>query len=349
MRVEELEEPGADWDAFTSEARGAQLGHAAAWAGVLRDAYGLRPRYLACHSDAGALLGVLPLCEIRTLAGRRELVSLPFHDGAGVLSRCASATSALLEAALGTARERRCAALELRQVEPLAELPPPISRGSSRRVGLVLALQDDEAAQWSAIGAKVRNQVRKAEKEGLELATWSPAELLDGFYECFAINMRDLGSPVHAKRFYREAARRFGERLRFIVAADGRRAVGGLVAIHTGDRVTVTWASTLRSERRRCPNNLIYWEALRWALALGARHFDFGRSPVGGGTYRFKRGWGAEEHPLAWVRLAPQGAPLPLGAPGESRALARLSSLWTRLPLAWTRRLGPVLRRHLAN
>jgi len=292
---------------------------------------------------------VLPLCEIRTLAGRRELVSLPFHDTAGVLSRCESASSALVEAALTAARERHCSALELRQAEPLSELPPPSSEGPSRRVGLVLELQSDEEAQWGAIGAKVRNQVRKARKEGLELATWSPPELLDGFYECFAINMRDLGSPVHAKRFYREAARRFGERLRFIVAADGPRAVGGLVAIHTGDRVTVTWASTLRSERRRCPNNLIYWEALRWAVALGASHFDFGRSPVGGGTYRFKRGWGAEERPLAWVRLAPQGEPLPLDALGESRTLARLSSLWTWLPLAWTRRLGPVLRRHLSN
>ena len=105
----------------------------------------------------------------------------------------------------------------------------------------------------------------------------------------------------------------------------------------------------MRSERRRCPNNLIYWEALRWAVALGASHFDFGRSPVGGGTYRFKRGWGAEERPLAWVRLAPQGEPLPLDVLGESRTLAALSSLWTWLPVAWTRRLGPVLRRHLSN
>jgi FemAB-related protein (PEP-CTERM system-associated) len=349
MRVDDLEEPGAEWDAFTAETEGAQLGHAAAWAGVLRDAYGLRSHYLACRSEEGALLGVLPLCEIRTLAGRRELVSLPFHDAAGVLSRCGSASAALVEAALVTARERRCSALELRQAEPLSEFPLASPEGPARRVDLVLELQRDEEAQWRAIGAKVRNQVRKAQKEGLELATWSEPELLDGFYECFAVNMRDLGSPVHAKRFYREAARRFGERLRFIVAADGRRAVGGLVAIHTGDRVTVTWASTLRSERRRCPNNLIYWEALRWAVTLGASHFDFGRSPVGGGTYRFKRGWGAGESPLAWVRLTPQGEPLPLGALGESRTLATLSSLWSRLPVAWTRRLGPVVRRHLSN
>lgn len=349
MRVDEDEEPGGDWEAFAEGTQGAQLAHAAAWAGVLRDAYGLRTRYLSCRGDDGGLLGVLPLCELRTLAGRRELVSLPFHDAAGVLSRCASARAALVDAALAAARQLGCSALELRQADPLSELPAPSPEAGARRVGLVLGLQADEAAQWGAIGAKVRNQVRKAEKEGLELASWSPSELLEGFYDCFAVNMRDLGSPAHSKRFYREAARHFGPRLRFIVAADGRRAVGGLVAIHTGHRVTVTWASTLRSERRRCPNNLIYWEALRWAVGLGARQFDFGRSPVGGGTYRFKRGWGAEERPLAWVRLSPQGEPLPLAALGSSRTLLRLSSVWSRLPLGLTRRLGPLLRRHLSN
>jgi predicted N-acyltransferase len=212
---------------------------------------------------------------------------------------------------------------------------------------LVLRLAGDEAAQWQAIGAKVRNQVRKAEKEGLTVASWDPDALLDGFYDCFAQNMRDLGTPVHARRFFLEAARGFGERLRFVVAADGTRAVGGLVAIHYAGRVTVTWASTLRSERPRCPNQLIYWEALRWAVGRGASHFDFGRSPIGGGTYRFKRGWGAAEAPLAWVRLSPTGEPLRPDALRENWLLGRLSTIWQRLPVGLTRGLGPPLRRHL--
>ena len=295
MRVEVVEEPGEEWDAFASGQPGAQLGHAAAWAGILRDGYGLEPRYLASRSPAGELTGVLPLCPIRSLRGRRELVSLPFHDSAGALASSEEARCALLEGALAAAREAGCTSLELRGAGPGAGGG---AGSGARRVGLVLPLQSDEEAQWAAVRAKVRNQVRKAHKEGLELAGWEPGKLLDGFYDCFAVNMRDLGSPVHARRFFQASAERFGDRLRFIVAADGPRPVGGLVAIQTGRRVSVPWASTLRSERRRCPNNLIYWEALRWAVARGAVEFDFGRSPVGGGTYRFKRGWGAEERPL---------------------------------------------------
>jgi FemAB-related protein (PEP-CTERM system-associated) len=347
VRVEAVDDPAAEWDALVEASPGAHLGHAGAWAGVVAAAYGLRPRYLACRGPGGALAGVLPLAEIRTLQGRRELVSIPFHDVAGVLAADGDAASALLERALALARERRCAALELRQAEPLAGLEPSAVADASARVNLVLPLARDEAKQWEAIGAKVRNQVRKAQKEGLTLADWDPDALLDGFYDCFAENMRDLGSPVHGRSFFVEAAKRFGERLRFFVAADGRRAVGGLVAIHYADRVTVTWASTLRAERPRCPNNLIYWEALRWAIGLGASHFDFGRSPIGAGTYRFKRGWGAEEKPLAWTRLSPAGEVLRAAGLRESWLLGRLSTVWQRLPLGLTRGLGPPLRRHL--
>jgi hypothetical protein len=127
------------------------------------------------------------------------------------------------------------------------------------------------------------------------------------------------------------------------------RSVGGLVAIRYARAVTVTWASTLRNERRRCPNNLIYWEAIRWAIAGGAQQFDFGRSPRDSGTYRFKRGWGAVERPLTWLRLSPDGEPLSSSGPDGSPLLQLLSSAWTRLPLPIASALGPRVRRFLAN
>ena len=348
MRLEQIDEPGDEWDAFVATATGSHLGHAAAWSDVLRFSYGLIPRYLACRSDQGSLLGVLPLTEFRTLSGRREIISIPFHDVAGILCSSEAVGARLLEGALGLTSRAGASALELRQGPLLPWLPSgPIA--PANRINLVLAMPGDEGALWKGLGSKVRNQVRKAEKEGLKLATWDPPDLLDGFYRCFAENMRDLGSPAHARSFFQAMARRFGARLRCFVAADGERAVGGLVAIHYADRVTVTWASTLRAERPRCPNNLIYWEALRWAVSLRATHFDFGRSPVGGGTHRFKLSWGAEEQPLAWLRLAPSGRPLELSNAGADPILTRLSSLWRRMPVAWSARLGPLLRRRLAN
>ena len=258
-----IDSPGAEWDEFAEATPGASLAHASAWARILNECYGLAPHYLAARHDDGTLAGVLPLFHFRTLRGGRELVSVPFHDGGGVLSRSLEATEALLRAALETTRAAGASALELRQVRPQEGIPS--GPGDHARINLALALESSEEAQWSAFRAKVRNQARKADKEGLRIVEGPSESLLDGFYAPFRVNMRDLGSPVHGRGLYAAAARHFGERLRFVVTAGDAGSVGGLVAIHFGERVTVTWASTLRSERRRCPNNQIYWEAMRWA------------------------------------------------------------------------------------
>jgi FemAB-related protein (PEP-CTERM system-associated) len=346
MAIERIADPGAEWDAFVEAAPGASLGHAAAWHRVLREAYGLAPEYLAARDGSGGLEGVLPLVRFRDLRGRLELVSLPFLDSAGVLARSREVEAALLEAGLARARELGARRLELRQREPLTQLPAPAAQ---HRVGLRLPLEATAEAQWKALPSKVRNQTRKAEREGLQPLAGRSDELLAAFYAPFLHNMRDLGSPVHARAFFGAAATAFGDRMRFVIASRAGRSVGGLVAIDFAGRVSVPWASTLREERPRCPNNLIYWEALRWAISRRARAFDFGRSPPGSGTHAFKLGWGAVEEPLAWLRLAPAGgAPEPAG--GEAGAWLRgLSRVWMRLPLPLTERLGPWLRRRLSN
>ncbi len=346
VHVERVQEPGPEWDRFVEAMPGAALGHAAAWAAILREAYALTAHYLAVRDAAGALAGVLPLVCFRSWRGRRELVSLPFLDTGGILANSRDAESALLEGALSLARELRAQAIELRQ-------PKPLSAGSTpsflNRLDLVLPLATDEQAQWKALGPKVRNQTRKAEREGLRIAEGRPDELAKEFYEPFRVNMRDLGSPAHAKRFFRAAAQGFGERLRFIVTRLGERPVGGLVAIRYAGGVTVPWAATLRTERHRCPNNLIYWEALRWAVGEGAGEFDFGRSRPGSGTHRFKLGWGALERPLAWTRVDPQGRTLDAGGVDDIAILKKLSVIWSHLPAPVTDLLGPRVRRFLSN
>lgn len=347
MHIAVAADPGREWDEFVEASPGALLGHAAAWAQVMREAYGLAPCYLEARSQQGSIVGVLPLVRFRGLRGRIELISMPFLDSGGALASDTAVASALRHRALELARESGAEALELREVAGTGDL-----EADQPRVDLVLALEDSEDSQWGALGAKVRNQTRKAEREGLRLDPHSADGAqgsLDGFYAPFQHNMRDLGSPVHSERFFAAAAAAFGKRLRFVVTRRADRPVGGLVAIHFARAVSVPWASTLRAERPRCPNNQIYWEALRWAIELGAAEFDFGRSPRGAGTYRFKTGWGAQERPLAWSRWSPNGEHLDCRPPGDNAWLRRLSRLWSRLPVGLTRLLGPPLRRRISS
>jgi len=347
MQLERVAAPGTEWDEFVRSQPGAALGHAAAWARILRESYGFEPHFLAVRDAAGGLAGTLPLVEFPRLRGRCELVSMPFLDTGGVLARDEAAEHALLDGALALARDLGAPALELRQLSPLRSGP---AAPEQQRVDLLLRLEDSVEAQWQALRAKVRNQTRKAERSGLEAgAQEAPAALVRRFYEPFAINMRDLGSPVHARRFFEVAAEVWGERLSVKLAWLGDRPVGGLIAIDYCETVTVPWASSLREERARCPNNLIYWEALKWAIGRGARDFDFGRSPRSSGTHRFKVGWGAVERSLAWTRLGADGQSLAQASSEAGPLLRWLSNAWSRLPASMTTALGPRLRRYLSN
>jgi hypothetical protein len=167
MQVERVVEPDAEWDEFAESTPGVCVGHAAAWASVFREAYHLEPCYLAARGASGELAGILPLVHFRTLLGGSELISLPYLDAAGILAREPGAVEALRRAAVDLMRSRRSRALELRQP---TTLDGESEDTSTDRVNLVLPLEPDPDAQWRMLRAKVRNQTRKAEREGLGLA-----------------------------------------------------------------------------------------------------------------------------------------------------------------------------------
>ena len=120
--------------------------------------------------------------------------------------------------------------------------------------------------------------------------------------------MRDLGSPVHAREFFRATLEAFGDRARVALVRKGQTPIGGLVALAFKDVLAVPWASCAKEHFALCPNMLLYWETIRAGCMDGFRRFDFGRSTRGSGTYRFKRQWGAQESRCSGTRFRSDAA-----------------------------------------
>jgi FemAB-related protein (PEP-CTERM system-associated) len=319
---------------------GLHLAHAPQWTSVLAAAYGHTARTLVAADPEGPA-GVLPVVLLRRPLASGRLVSMPFLDGGGPCARSPEAARALVDRLLEEARAAGVAGVELRTGQPLPLGAPP----RTHKVNMVLPLPATADALWRSFAPKVRNQVRKAERSGLR-AVAGGQELLDDFYGVFAENMRDLGSPVHGRDFFAHALAAFGPAARVLLVRRDQITVGGLVSLAFQQTVYVPWASCLRRHAAACPNMLLYWAILERSVAEGARRLDFGRSTRGGGTHQFKRQWGAQEVPLYWYSLAPDGGPAP--APSEEGALARrVGRLWQRLPVAVSRVLGPRIRKHL--
>ncbi len=319
-----------------------RLAHAAEWFRVIPKAYGHEPLYLKAEDEEGRC-GVLPAFIVRRPVLGAIVSSMPFLDGGGPGSSSIDLADALLARLLEEARGVGADIVELRCAGRLAVPSEP----ADHKVNLTLALPAEPDRLWKQLDGSVRNHIRKAGRSGLTVEMGG-AEKLAEFYPIFATRMRELGSPVHARRFFGAVFDAFGAHARAAVVRNGGAPVGGLIAVAFKDVLTVPWSSCLRQYLPLCSNVLLYWETIRTACLEGFRKFDFGRSTRGSSTHRFKREWGAQEEPLFWYTLPSSGRPRRF-RPSAGRGAALLAGSWRRLPLAVTRSLGPHIRKYLTQ
>lgn len=323
------------WDAYVDSKPSASNYHRYGWRDVIEKSFGHRCHYLAAKDNGGGVVGILPLVYMQSRLFGRFLVSQPFFNYGGLLCDNREIGDALLAEA-GMLREKLGAEhVELRHVGPWPVALP----SKQHKVGMVLELAENIEVQWQGFNAKLRNQIRKAEKSGLTAAVGGK-ELLADFYTVFVRNMRDLGTPVYSESFFSEVLANFAEDCRIVaVYLEGKPLAAGLI-VRYRDTLEIPWASSIREYNTLCPNNLLYWTALRHALQIGCKRFDFGRSTPGEGTYRFKEQWGAKPLQLNWQYLLPDGVALP-ELNNKNPKFEMAIKIWRKLPISLTRFLGP--------
>ena len=324
------------------------------------------PRDGDAAAEGNPVVGILPMAHVQHWLFGNRLVSLPYWDAAGVLASTPAVERMLVEHGLRVADALSVPAVEFRQYRPLqciddtafAGEPLPsghreihAARGwrvclarDSNKVRMVLDLPDSADALMRSFKAKLRSQIRKPLKDGLVVRI-DGADLIDDFYKVFAENMRDLGSPVHSKRIIRETLLSFPDNARiFVVYGHGVPMACSLTLAFNGI-LSNPWASSLRQYSKDAPNMLLYWSMLEHACSQQCRKFDFGRSTIDEGTYRFKCQWGALPQPLYWYRFSRDvHADRPIRTP----RISRLIEYWKMLPVPVTRVLGPKIRRYIS-
>jgi hypothetical protein len=92
---------------------------------------------------------------------------------------------------------------------------------------------------------------------------------------------------------------------------------------------------------------LLYWNFLEFAADHGAKIFDFGRSTLNEGTYRFKKQWGAQPLPLQWHTIYLRGD-IPKTPSSQSNARQLVEKIWGKFPLVMANFLGAAVRKYIS-
>ncbi len=298
------------------------------------------PAYMIEASRDGRVVGCLPVALVESWLFGRYLVSLPYINSAGILAEEPELGTALIDEAVRLADELDVRHLEIRHE---VEWPhPALSEQLTSKVHMRLALPDTADELWKSFKPKVRNQVRKGEKQGFCIA-WGGEELLGDFYAVFSRNMRDLGTPVFDRRLFRSILAHFPGEAELCVVRLGRQPLAAALLVHGRRCTEVPSASSLRRFNSTNVNMLMYWELLKRSIERRQQVFDFGRSSVDGNTYRFKKQWGAKPQPAVWQYYLRQGNVRDMRI--ESGKYDRLIGIWRQLPLWVTRLIGPKIVR----
>ena len=330
----------AEWDGYVTRHSEGSIDHLWRWREVFGRVFGHESAYIAAQRD-GAIVGILPLVQFRSRLFGRFLVSVPFLNYGGVLASDAAAGEALIAKAHEIGRRFGATHVELRHTSrQFTRLPC-----REHKLKLTRPLPATSETLWSTVDRKARNQVRKAQKDGLTVHT-GHADLLTEFYDVFSRNMRDLGTPVYPKRLFDETARCFPSELRVHVVRCAQLPVAAAISLTFKDASIVPWASALRQYRQHCPNMLLYWTMFEDAIQRGIKTFDFGRSSRGAGTHNFKLQWGAQETPLCWEYVLLTRTTAPDYGPANPKFASAIAA-WQRLPLWVANAVGPAIVRNI--
>jgi FemAB-related protein (PEP-CTERM system-associated) len=362
------------------------LYHLSGWKSVIEKTYGHKTYYLLAGSsskpnaqsskanflkgnqlNAESITGILPLVHFKNMFFGNSLISIPFFDLGGILADDEEAETALLNEAVKLAQKLGTNNIEIRNAKPLSYIKGSSKRktqssrditmrnelsvlnwGShtlSNKVRMLLDLPDSSEELMKSFKSKLRSQIKKPIKEGLT-SQIGGLELLDDFYKVFSINMRDLGSPVHSKKLIRNVLTEFPNDAKLVLIYKEQEPVAGSVIVGFKDTLENPWASSLRKYSKLAPNMLLYWAMLEYACDKGFKNFDFGRSSPDGGTYKFKKQWGARPELLHWQYISLDGQPVDTNI-SERSSFEFAANVWKKLPVPVANVIGPRIRKNI--
>ncbi len=310
------------------------------WAEVFSSAFRHHPYFLWMQTD-DRITGVLPLMHISGPIFGSFLVSQPYLNTGGVLADTPDVASQLTERAVQLADSLNVKHLELRHETRVEH--PRLNSTNTEKVHMRMELPATADALWTGLKSKLRSQVKKPLNDTSLSVTFGHLDQLDSFYEVFCRNMRDLGTPPFSKKLFREMLVQFGDAAEICSVFQNGQPIASGFLLHGPEVTLIPSASSLRDFNHTACNMLMYWHALKRSVERGQKAFDFGRSSLDSGTYKFKQQWGAEQYPAVWQYCLRQGN---IGdVRPSSGKFDKVIAVWQKLPVWFTKLIGPEIVR----
>jgi len=327
------------WDEFVENSSVATFFHKAGWKEVIEKSFGHKTYFLYFEKQ-GKITGILPLVHVKSLLFGNALSSCAFCVYGGVIADDDESYKALDHKACELAEQLGVDHLEMRnRKQTTAERPYKELYVTFRK-----ELEDDEEKNMLAIPRKQRAVIRKGIKAGLISEI---DQEIDRFYQAYSESVRNLGTPVFAKKYFAILKEVFKEQCEILTVIDKNgQLIASVMNFYFKDEVLPYYGGGTQYARSVQGNDFMYWEVMRRAVEKGIKVFDYGRSKEGTGSYRFKKHWGFEPKPLYYEFFLVKSDSIPDINPLNPKYQMFIAA-WKRLPLSASQIVGPWLAKDL--
>ncbi len=168
----------------------------------------------------------------------------------------------------------------------------------------ILDLGDgDYEALWTGFKARIRRDVRKAERSGVTVVEATSKTEAAEFYDLYLDSMKRNGAVAKYSKGFVDAIddelRHTGRGAILLARREGA-AIAGVVIVDSKTMSHYLMGGSTTAGLSYCPNDLLLHSAIRRAVEKGMSSFDFLPSGVGDEALeRFKAKWGTVSYPIS--------------------------------------------------
>jgi len=152
---------------------------------------------------------------------------------------------------------------------------------------------------WQRLKKKLRQDVERTRKKGVTIEEGSKKELKK-IHELLALRYSDQGKIVgDSLQYFLDLYDSFFKKnLRILVARYEGEIITGLIDVYYKDKIT-SWVGNLKANLRKIsPNDLMNWEAIKWACEHGFKNYETMGAANMERLYRYSSKWNSDT--LIW-------------------------------------------------
>jgi len=161
-----------------------------------------------------------------------------------------------------------------------------------------LNLSENEDRIFSGFKASTRRNIERAIKKEVKVEICRTLDSIQEFHRLNCMTRKRHGLPPQPFRFFKNVYEHIiSHNLGLVVLASYEKTfIAGAVFFHFSENAFFKYGASDKNFHHLRPNNLVFWEAIKWFSRHGYKRICFGRTePENEGLRRFKSGWGAEE------------------------------------------------------